>query len=119
MDNKKDEQEIAETEEALRFIGKKYLYVCECDNQVKFFDTYAKFKDFVIENKENYLGYQYKIKMSDAEMHDFIVHLKKCRLVVEREFAYEPALFSLETKSAKYKKIVEGKITDFVREANI
>ena len=54
---------------------------------------------------------EYKTK---TEMHDFIVHLKKCRLVVEREFAYEPALFSLETKSAKYKKIVEGKITDFV-----
>lgn len=111
MDNKKDEQEIADTEEALKFIGKKYLYVCECDDQVKFFDTYAKIKQFVIENKENYLGYQYTSK---ADMHDFIVHLKKCRLVVEREFAYEPALFSLETDSAKYKKIVEGKITDFV-----
>jgi hypothetical protein len=111
MDNKKDEQEIAETEEALQFIGKKYLYVCECDGQVKFFDTYTKFKQYVIENKENYLGYQYT---ADTDMHNFIVHLKKCRLVVEREFAYEPALFSLETKSAKYKKIVEGKITDYV-----
>jgi hypothetical protein len=111
MDNKKDEQEIADTEEALQFIGKKYLYVCECDGQVKFFDTYTKFKQYVIENKENYLGYQYT---SDTDMHNFIVHLKKCRLVVEREFAYEPALFSLETKSAKYKKIVEGKITDYV-----
>ena len=111
MDNKKDEQEIADTEEALQFIGKKYLYICECDGQVKFFDTYTKFKQYVIENKENYLGYQYT---SDTDMHNFIVHLKKCRLVVEREFAYEPALFSLETKSAKYKKIVEGKITDYV-----
>jgi hypothetical protein len=111
MDDKKDEREIAETEEALNFIGKKYLYVCECDDQVKFFDAYVKFKQFVIENKENYLGYQYT---SDAEMHDFIVHLKKCRLVVEREFSYEPALFSLETKSAKYKKIIEGNITDFI-----
>jgi hypothetical protein len=114
MDNKKDEREIAETEEALQFIGKKYLYVCECDDQINFFDTYVKFKQFVIENKENYLGYQYKPKMSDAEMHDFIVHLKKCRLVVEREFSYEPAMFSLETKTAKYKKIIEGNITDFV-----
>lgn len=112
MDNKKDEQEIVDTEESLQFIGKKYLYVCECDGQVKFFDAYTKFKQYVIENKENYL--QYKSKMTDAEMHNFIVHLKKCRLVVEREFAYEPALFSLETKSAKYKKIVEGNITDFV-----
>ena len=106
MDNKKDEQEI---EEALRFIGKKYFYVCECDNQVKFFDTYTGFKQYVIANKEIYVP-----KMSDIEMHDFIVYLKKCRLVVEREFAYEPALFSLETKSAKYKKIVEGNITDYV-----
>jgi hypothetical protein len=109
MDNKKDEQEIVDTEEALNFIGKKYLYVCECDGQVKFFDAYTKFKQYVIENKENYV--QYKTK---TEMHDFIVHLKKCRLVVEREFAYEPALFSLETNSAKYKKIIEGNITDFV-----
>lgn len=114
MDNKKDEREIADTEDALRFIGKKYLYVYECDDEVKFFDTYVKIKQFVIENKENYV--QYKTKMSDTEMHDFIVHLKKCRLVVEREFAYEPALFSLETDSAKYKKIVEGKITDYVLE---
>ena len=45
MDNQKDEQEIVDTEEALRFIGKKYLYVCESDDgQVKFFDTYVKFK---------------------------------------------------------------------------
>lgn len=114
MDNKKDEREIADTEEALQFIGKKYLYVCECDGQVKFFDAYAKIKQFVIENKENYV--QYKSKMSDPEMHDFIVYLKKCRLVVEREFAYEPALFSLETDSTKYIKIVEGKITGFVKE---
>ena len=60
------------------------------------------------------MGYQYTVKMTDTEMHNFIVHLKKCRVVVEREYAYEPALFSLETKSAKYIKIVEGKITDFV-----
>ena len=38
MDNQKDEQEIMDTEEALRFIGKKYLYVCECNGEVKFFD---------------------------------------------------------------------------------
>ena len=113
MDNK-DEQEIVDTEEALHFIGKKYLYVCECDGQVKFFDAYTKFKQFVIENKENYVGYQYKTKMLDSEMHDFIVQFKKCRLVVEREFAYEPAMFSLDTNSAKYKKIVEVNITDYI-----
>jgi hypothetical protein len=107
MDNQKDEQEIMDTEESLRFIGKKYMYVCECNGEVKFFDTYVKFKRFVIENKKNNL-------VTDSEMHDFIVSLKKCRLVVEREFAYEPALFSLETKSAKYKKLVEGDITDYV-----
>ena len=44
MDNQKDEQEIVDTEEALKFIGKKYLYVCESDDEVKFFDTYVKFK---------------------------------------------------------------------------
>lgn len=105
MDNQKDEQEIMDIEEALRFIGKKYLYVCESDDgQVNFFDTYSGFKRYVIANKGS----------NDLSMHDFIVQLKKCRLVVEREFAYEPALFSLETKSAKYKKIVEGNITDFV-----
>jgi phosphoenolpyruvate synthase/pyruvate phosphate dikinase len=105
MDNQKDEQEIIDTEEALKFIGKKYLYVCESDDgQVKFFDTYVKFKQFM--KKTNLV--------TDSEIHDFIVSLKKCRLVVEREYAYEPALFSLETKSAKYKKIVEGNITDYV-----
>jgi hypothetical protein len=105
MDNQKDEQEIIDTEEALKFIGKKYLYVCESDDgQVKFFDTYVKFKQFM--KKTNLV--------TDSEIHDFIVSLKKCRLVVETEYAYEPALFSLETKSAKYKKIVEGNITDYV-----
>ena len=43
MDNQKDEQEIADTEEALRFIEKKYLYVYEYNEQVKFFDMYSKF----------------------------------------------------------------------------
>jgi hypothetical protein len=104
MENQKDEQEIADTEEALRFIGKKYLYVCECNGEVKFFDMYSKFKRHMNPNNA----------LSDAEMHDFIVQLKKCRLVVEREFTYEPALFSLDTNSAKYKKIVDGNITDYV-----
>jgi hypothetical protein len=103
----KDEHEIKETEEALRFIGKKYLYVCECDGETRFFDTYAKIKQFATENKENFLGY-------NPDPHNFMVNLKKCRLVVEREFSYEPALFSLETRIAKYKKIVDGKITDYV-----
>jgi hypothetical protein len=111
MDNQKDEQEIIDTEEALCFIGKKYLYVCESDDdQVKFFDTYVKFKRFKLANN----GLADGNTVSDTEMHDFIVSLKKCRLVIEREYAYEPALFSLETKSAKYKKIVEGNITDYV-----
>jgi hypothetical protein len=104
MDNQRDEQEIMDTEEALRFIGKKYLYVCECNGQVKFFDTYTKFKRFM---KKTDL-------VTDNEMHDFIVSLKKCRLVIETEYAYEPALFSLETNSAKYQKIVEGDISDYV-----
>lgn len=111
MENQKDEQEIADTEEALRFIGKKYLYVYEYNEQVKFFDMYSKFKRHVIANNNKNLNYA---KISDAEMHDFIVQLKKCRLVVEREFAYEPALFSLDTNSAKYKKIVDGNITDYI-----
>jgi len=104
MENQKDEQEIADTEEALRFIGKKYLYVYECNGEVKFFDTYSNFKRHVNPNNA----------ISEAEMHDFIVQFKKCRLVVEREFAYEPAMFSLDTNSAKYKKIVEGNITDYI-----
>ena len=44
----------------------------------------------------------------------FVNVMVKLNSLIEREFAYEPALFSLETKSAKYKKLVEGDITDYV-----
>jgi hypothetical protein len=96
--NEKDETDVIESEEALRFIGKKYIYVYEHET-IQIFDSYLKLKRFV-------LNINYKNKMTVSEMHDFIIYLKKCRLVVENMFEYEPALFNLNTMQASFCKIV-------------
>jgi hypothetical protein len=73
MDNKKDEREIADTEDALRFIGKKYLYVYECDNEVKFFDTYVKIKQgklCAIQNKN--------VRHRNARFHSAFEEMQSC-----------------------------------------
>ncbi len=95
-----EEREIADTEEYLQFIGKKYMYVWE--NQ--FFDSYFKIKKYVIEHKQ----------LQDLNEHDLRVKLIKTRLVIERDCYYEPAIFSLDTNSVQYEKIVEGNITDYI-----
>jgi hypothetical protein len=96
----KEEREIADNEEYLRFIGKKYMYVWE--NQ--FFDNYFEIKKYVIEQK----------LLQGLNDHDLRVQLIKTRLVIERDCYYEPAIFSLDTKTIQYDKIVEGNITDYV-----
>lgn len=98
--NEKDETDVIESEEALRFIGKKYIYVYEHET-IQIFDSYLKLKRFVLNNNINY-----KNKMTVSEMHDFIIYLKKCRLVVENMFEYEPALFNLNTMQTSFCKIV-------------
>ncbi len=95
-----EEREIADTEEYLRFIGKKYMYVWE--NQ--FFNSYFEIKKYVIEHKH----------LQGLNEHDLRVQLIKTRLVIERDSYYEPAIFSLDTKSIQYEKIVEGNITDYI-----